>query len=279
MLEGSYAGFDLEVSDEGIALIRFNRPEALNSFNIAMKRDLIEAVTQIQYSDACRVAVFTGSGRAFSSGDDVGGAFAEENWKGARSQPVYKGRKDSIATYSSLRTVSQALNRTVRNLDKITIAAINGHAIQSGFSLALACDFRLTAPRVKLGSGTLRMGYLPDEGGHHLIVRTLGVARAKDFLLRSRIVDGPQALELGLVHEVVEADLLMDRAMDLAREFAEGPQTALRLLKQAIDAAADLTFEQAGMDIAARTAISDHHPDSREGWRAFVERRKPNFEP
>ncbi|HEY4125264.1 MAG TPA: enoyl-CoA hydratase-related protein [Rhizomicrobium sp.] len=277
MLEGNYAGFDLQISDAGIGVITFNRPERLNSFNIAMKRDLIEALTQLQYDDKSKVVVFTGTGRAFSSGDDVGHAFDDAHWADARSHQVKKTRKDNLGTYSSLRTISQTLTRTVRNLDKITIAALNGAAIQSGFSLALACDFRLTVPKTKLGSATIRMGYMPDEGGHHLLVQMLGVAKAKDFLLRSRIVDGPTALALGLVNEVVEPEQLMERAMELATEFAEGPQTALRLLKHAIDNAADMTFEQACMDIATRTAISDHHPDSREGWRAFVERRKPKF--
>ncbi|MDB5430055.1 MAG: enoyl-CoA hydratase/isomerase family protein [Caulobacter sp.] len=277
MLEGAYAGFDLKIEGPGIAVITFNRPERLNSFNIAMKRDLIEAVTQLQYDDDSKVVLFTGQGRAFSSGDDVGGAFNEDHWRDARSNPVIKGRHDALGTYSSMRTISQGLTRAVRNLDKITIAAINGAAVQSGFSLALACDFRLSVPDAKLGSGTMRMAFLPDEGGHHLIVRMLGVARAKDFLLRGRIVDGRQALEMGLVSDLAEPDQLMERAMALATELAEGPQVALRMLKHAIDNADDLTFEQAGMDIAVRTAVSDHHPDAKEGWRAFAEKRKPKF--
>jgi len=276
-MEGSYAGFDLKIDPPGIAVITFNRPERLNSLGIAMKRDLMEALTQLQYDDRSKVIVFTGTGRAFSSGDDVGGAFAEEQWAQARSQPVRKVRQDPLGAYSSLRTISQGLTRAVRNMDKITIAALNGSAVQSGFSLALACDFRLTVPEAKLGSGTIRMGYMPDEGGHHLIVRMLGVARAKDFLLRGRLVGGREALELGLVNEVVEPDQLMRRALELASELAEGPQVALRLLKHAIDNADDFTFEQAGMDIATRTAISDHHPDAEEGWRAFAEKRKPRF--
>lgn len=277
MVEGSYSGFDLEIRPPGIAVITFNRPEKLNSLNIAMKRDLIEAITQLQYEDRSKVVVITGSGRAFSSGDDVGGAFADEHWEAARSNQVRKGRHDGLGTYSSMRTISQGLNRALRGLDKLTIAAINGPAVQSGFSLALACDFRIAVPNAKLGSGTMRMGFLPDEGGHHLIVRLIGVARAKDLLLRGKIIDGNEALRLGLVSELAEPDQLMDRAMALATELAEGPQVALRMLKHAIDAADDLTFEQAGMDIAARTAVSDHHPDATEGWKAFAEKRKANF--
>lgn len=277
MVEGSYAGFELKIEPPGIAVITFNRPERLNSFNIAMKRDLTEAMTQLQYDDAGKVIVFTGSGRAFSSGDDVGGAFADAHWEEARSNQVRKSRHDNLGTYSSLRTISQGLNRAVRNIDKITIAAINGAAVQSGFSLALACDFRVGVPDAKMGSGTMRMGYLPDEGGHHLLVRLIGVAKAKEMLLRGRLLTGREAYGLGLLTEVVEPDLLMARTMALATELAEGPQVALRLLKHAIDNADDLTFEQAGMDIAARTAVSDHHPDAHEGWRAFAEKRKPKF--
>src|SRR6202012_5920400 len=117
----------------------------------------------------------------------------------ARSQSFARERHDSLSTYSSLRTVSQNMTRAIRSMDKLTIAAINGFAIQSGFSLALACDFRFATPEAKLGSATLRMGYQPDEGGHWLLVQLLGVARTKDFLFRKRIVTGTEALELGLV--------------------------------------------------------------------------------
>ncbi|WP_447752244.1 enoyl-CoA hydratase/isomerase family protein [Sphingopyxis fribergensis] len=278
MGQKTYSGFRLEVGDGGVALVRFDRPDRLNILDISAKRDLIEVLTQLQYSDACRVVVFIGEGRAFCAGDDVKGAFAEEQWEGARSQPVRKGRKGPIATYSSLRTISQQLNRTLLGFDKITIAAINGAAVQSGFSLALACDFRLAAEGAKMGSGTVRMGYLPDEGGHHLLVRLIGIARAKDLLLRGRLIAAEEAAALGLVTEIVAPDALEDRAKALAAEFARGPQVALRLLKNAIDSAADLSFEQAGMDIAARAAISDHHPDAEEGWRAFRDKRRPDFE-
>ncbi|WP_158257951.1 enoyl-CoA hydratase/isomerase family protein [Sphingopyxis lindanitolerans] len=278
MSKAGYSGFRLDIDDDGIALIRFDRPDRLNVLDISAKRDLIEALTQLQYDDACRVLIFTGEGRTYCAGDDVKGAFAEEQWEAARSQPVRKGRKGPIATYSSLRTISQQLNRTLMTFDKITIAAINGAAVQSGFSLALCCDFRLVAESAKMGSGTMRMGFLPDEGGHHLLVRLIGIARTKDLLLRGRLVGADEAAALGLVHEIVSPGALLDRARALALEFAHGPQVALRLLKNAIDSAVDLGFEQAAMDIAARAAISDHHPDAEEGWRAFREKRRPAFE-
>ena len=132
-------------------------------------------------------------------------------------------------------------------------------------------------PRARLGSATLRFGYLPDEGGQFLLVQILGVAKTLDFLMRKRIVSAREALELGLVHEVVEPEALMPRAMDLARELANGPQVAMRLLKRSVYNAAELTFAQALDEIAAKTAVSDHHPDAVEGARAFKEKRAPRF--
>jgi 2-(1,2-epoxy-1,2-dihydrophenyl)acetyl-CoA isomerase len=118
---------------------------------------------------------------------------------------------------------------------------------------------------------------MPDEGGHWLLVHLMGVARTMDFLMRNRIVSGQEAVELGLGHEVVSADELMNRALALASELADGPQVAMRLLKRSVYNAAEQTFAHALDDIAAKTAISDHHPDAREGIRAFQEKRKAQF--
>jgi 2-(1,2-epoxy-1,2-dihydrophenyl)acetyl-CoA isomerase len=163
------------------------------------------------------------------------------------------------------------------HLDKITIAAINGYAIQSGLSLALACDFRIAADQAKLGSATLKLGFLPDEGGHWLLVQHLGLAAAIDFMLTSKVVTAQEALELGLVHQVVGTDQVLDRALELAATIGAGPQVATRLLKRAIHNAASSSFEQACDDIATKTAISDHHPDAIEGRAAFREKRAPEF--
>ena len=277
MVSPQFAGFTLDIRDR-IALITLNRAENLNGMDWAIKRDLTEALIQLSYDNESDVIVITG-GTQFCAGDNFGKQNRTDVWDKAVSQRIDRQRHDSLSTYNSLRTISQNLNRTLRAMDKLTIAAIDGYAIQSGLSLALACDFRIATPRAKLGSGTLRIGFLPDEGGHYLLVQALGVPKTKDFLMRNRIVSGTEALEMGLVTELAEPEALLDSALALARELAEGPQVAMRLLKHAIDNAPNMTFEQAGMDIAVRTAISDHHPDAKEGAAAFVAkpRRKPRF--
>lgn len=277
MQVGTFRGFEIALHDPGVALITLNQPDRLNGMTQGMKRDLVEVLLEAQMDDAVRVVVLTGSGRAFSAGDDITGRPVAGRGARALVPDTAPGHADPIGTYEGLRMLSQTLNLAVRNLDKLTIAAVNGVAIQTGLSLALACDFRVASSDARLGSGTLRFGLMPDEGGQFLLVQLLGVARTIDFLIRSRIVDAAEALALGLVHEVVPPEQLMDRAMELARELAEGPQVAIRLLKRSVYNAAEMTFAQALDDIATKTGISDHHPDAREGMAAFREKRKPRF--
>jgi 2-(1,2-epoxy-1,2-dihydrophenyl)acetyl-CoA isomerase len=196
---------------------------------------------------------------------------------GSMVGPIGAGHQTPIGTYDALRAISQAVNVAVRNLDKLTVAAVNGFAIQTGFSFALACDFRIAARSARMGSATLRFALLPDEGGQWLLVQHLGVARTVDFLMRSRIVSADEALELGLVHQVVADDELAGAALDLARELADGPQVAMRLLKRSIYSAAELTFPHALDDIASKTAITDHHADAKAGGQAFREKRSARF--
>ena len=192
--------------------------------------------------------------------------------------PAFGAAKNhQLGTYNGLRTYSQTLNLGIRNLDKITIAAINGVAIQTGLSLALCCDFRIASTTARLGSGTLRFALLPDEGGQYLLLQHMGLAKTLDFLMRNKIVEADEAKELGLVHDVVEPEELFECAMELAREFAKGPQVAMRMLKRSLYNATELTFAQALDDIASKTAITDPQPDAREGVAAWREKRQPEF--
>ena len=272
---GSFTGFDTEIEDPGILVVTFNNPERLNASTGPMKRDLVETLTQAQMDDGVRVVIFTGAGSAFWAGDDLSAAKPDRS--NAVVPPIFGGHHNPTGTYNGLRVISQTVNTAVRQLDKLTIAAVNGYAIQTGFSLALACDFRIAARSARLGSATLRFGLLPDEGGQYLLVQHLGVAKTMDFLMRKRIVDADTAHELGLVHEVVEDADLIPSTLDMARELANGPQIAMRMLKRSIYLSAEQTWAHALEDIAARTAVTDHHPDAQEGGRAFREKREARF--
>ncbi len=276
MRTGSFTGFEVELRDTGIAWIKFNTPERLNGLTQAIKRDLVETIVQAQMDNAVRVLVFTGEGRAFCAGDDISGQRKTIQGE-ALVPPIPPGHDSDIGTYEGLRHLSQTVNLAIRNCDKISIAAINGVAVQTGLSLALACDFRIAAKGARLGSATLRFGLLPDEGGQYLLVQAMGVAKTMDFLMNKRIVLADEAYDLGLLHEVVDVDVLESRSMDVARDLANGPQVAMRFLKRSIYNAYDLSFEQSLDEIAAKTAVTDHHPDAREGGTAFREKRQPEF--
>ncbi len=267
----------MTLRDPGVAWFQFTTPERLNGMTPGIKRDLVEAVTQAQMDNGVRVLVFTGTGRAFCAGDDLKGYGTVPIAGDALVPDISHGHDSPIGTYNGLRTISQRVNTAVRGLDKLTIAAINGVAIQTGFSLALSCDFRIAAEGARMGSATLRFGLLPDEGGQYLLVQLLGVAGTMDFLMRKKIVTAEDALALGLVHEVVPADQLEAAAMDLATELANGPQASMRLLKRSVYNAAELSWEQSLDEIAAKTGITDHHPDAREGVTAFREKRAAKF--
>ena len=277
METGSFRGFDVRVQDPGIAIIEFNTPERLNGLNQEIKRELIETVTQAQMDDGVRVLVFTGQGRAFCAGDDISGRTPDFSDAPQQVPDIPHGHNHGIGTYDGLRWLSQAVNVAVRNLDKLSIAAVNGVAVQTGLSLALACDFRIASDQARLMSGTLRFGLLPDEGGQYLLVQHMGVAKTLDFLMRNRMVNADEALGLGLVHEVVPHDDLMDRTLALATELANGPQFAMRFLKRSVYLAHELSWEQSLDEIAAKTAVTDHHPDAREGGTSFREKRQPVF--
>ena len=273
---GEFRGFNVTLRDPGIAWFQFSTPERLNGMTATIKRDLVEAVTQAQMDNDVRVVVFTGSGRAFCAGDDLKGYGAKIPGE-ALVPEISHGHDSGLGTYNGLRTISQRVNTAIRGLDKLTIAAVNGVAIQTGFSLALSCDFRIAARGARMGSATLRFGLLPDEGGQYLLVQLMGVARTMDFLMKKKIVEADEALALGLVSEVVDSDELEARTMELATEFANGPQVSMRLLKRSVYNAAEMNWEQSLDEIAAKTGISDHHPDAREGVRAFHEKRPAKF--
>lgn len=278
-IEGAYAGFTLTLHDQGIAWIRFDRePGTFNGFTAPMKCDLVDVMHELNFRPETNVVVFSGSNGVFSAGDDAKYYWDERHWENSRGRNLLKERRlDEFGLYNRLRLSAQKLTSTIYNSDLVTIAAIDGPCIQSALTLALCCDFRIATEGAKLGSGTLRFAFQPDENGHFMLVRQLGVSRTLDFLLNRRMLNGKEALDWGMVNEVAAPEDLEGRAMAMARGIAEGPMLATRLLKRAVYRAYELDFAGSAEDIALRTAMSDHSPDVSEGMSAWIEKRKPHF--
>lgn len=251
---------------DGVRWVTLNRPEVLNAYNTAMVRDLTAEILAYQREDDDRVLVLTGAGRAFCSGGDV------------RSEAEgVEGDSRQLGHSMVMREGMHSVNRLLHALDKPTIALVNGAAVAGGLTLALLCDFRIAARGAKLGDTSGRAGLLPDEGGAWIFPRVMGHDAALRMTLLSEVYEADRACELGLVHEVVEADLLTTRGAELAAELAARAPLAVRMAKRMMRRASSQTFEEALGDAEYAVDIVNRSADVQEGVAAFVEKRRPVF--
>jgi enoyl-CoA hydratase/carnithine racemase len=247
----------------GIAVLRLNRPETLNSWNQQMRDELKAAVAAVVADDTLRVLVVTGTGRAFCAGEDVRGM---------------KGLAD-VST-RGFRRVVRDIHNVFDELEQIevpVIAAINGTAAGGGLELALSCDFRFAASTSKMGFPENNVGLIPGSGGCSRLVRQVGLSRAKQLVMTGEMVTAGRALELGLVDEVLAPDELMPRAMEFAQLLASKAPQALGIAKVVLNNCAKVdpdtarNFERLGQSILKKSA------DHAEGARAFIEKRPARF--
>jgi enoyl-CoA hydratase/carnithine racemase len=258
----AYEFIDLSL-DVGVAVLRLNRPDNFNSWNQKMRDELRAAVGELVADDGLRVAVITGTGRAFSAGEDVRGM---------------KGLAD-IGTRGFRRVVRDIHNvfDEVEAIEVPVIAAINGVAAGGGLELALSCDFRFAADTAKLGLPENNVGLIPGSGGCSRLVRTVGLSTAKRLVMTAEMVPAERALHYGLIDEVFPADRLMEESLAFARRLAARAPQALGIAKVVLNNCARVdpdtarNFERLGQSILKKTE------DHLEGARAFVEKRPPQF--
>lgn len=249
--------------DGAVALLRLNRPENLNSWNQQMRDELKAAVADVVGDDALRVLVITGTGRAFSAGEDV---------RGMRGLTELGTR--------GFRRVVRDIHNTFDEVEAIevpVIAAINGTAAGGGMELALSCDFRFAATTAKMGFPENNVGLIPGSGGCSRLVRQVGLSRAKRLVMTGEMVMAEQALALGLVDEVHAPEDLLPKAMAFAQSLARRAPQALGIAKVVLNQCARVdpdtarNFERLGQSILKKTE------DHTEGARAFVEKRPAQF--
>ena len=240
------------------ALLTFDRPEALNAVNAAVLDDLERAVDTLAGTDAVRVVVLTGAGRAFVGGGDIAHMGALTPDEGERF--VYRG---------------QALLRRLERLHQVSISAVNGWALGGGLEIALACDLRLAAETAELGVPEVSVGLIPGWGGTQRLVRLLGRGIAKDLVFTGRRVPAAEALALGLVNRVVPEEGLLEACRAMAAAICRNSPIAVRQAKKAIDEGADLSLDQGLVVEAEAWLVNFCSADRVEGLRAFVEKRRP----
>jgi 2-(1,2-epoxy-1,2-dihydrophenyl)acetyl-CoA isomerase len=252
---------EVETSRDGAALtITLNRPDVLNAFTAEMHRQLVGAFKEAR-DPSVRAVVITGAGRGFCVGQDL-------NEFGEAARDI-AGR---------LRRNYHPTVRAARELEKPVLAAINGPAAGAGLSLACACDLRLAAESATFVPAFISIGLVPDMGGTFFVRRLLGTARAFEWMTSGRRLSAAEALEWGLVSEVVEDERLAERAAERAAELAAMPTRGIALSKRLFDHAEHTTLEEQLELEAQLQAAATRTNDFREGVDAFLEKREPRFE-
>lgn len=252
----------LRATADGVTTLILNRPESLNSFDRAMKDELMAALKSAGRDDGVRVVILTGAGRAFSAGQDLK----------ERAEPGATDLADE------LRARYNPIVLGMRRLEKPIIGAINGVAAGAGCSLALACDIRLASDRASFIEVFGRVGLVPDTGSTWFLPRLVGYARAAEMCFTGDPVDATTAERIGLVNRVVPADSLMEEAKALAARLAAGAPLALALTKRGLSRGLESDLEDALEHEAQLQGIAGRSADHAEGVAAFVEKRPPRFE-
>lgn len=252
--------------EDGVGRIVLNRPHVLNVFDDELGGMLRRRVAEAVASSEVRCLVLTGSGRAFSAGEDLA----------ALAESYEAGRPPDLGQILTARY--NPLIKELRAAPKPVVAGLNGVAAGAGASLALACDFRIASERASLSFPFVRVGLVPDSGATWFLARMLGAAKAWELASSGRVVSSAEALELGLVHEVVAADEFEGRLRAVAAELAHGPTSALALTKGLIEAAASHTLDQQLEAEARAQGAAGATRDHLEGVRAFLSKRTPEFE-
>ncbi len=252
-----------EVKDK-IATIRLNRPDKLNAFTDEMLAAWLEALEECRMSDAINVIVITGTGRAFSTGGDVG-RFTDYS---ANTPANIKRR---------LTENIQRLPRKLEAIDKPVIAAINGVATGGGLDVALMCDIRFAAESARFAETYARMGLIPGAGGAYFLPRLIGTARALEMFWSNDFIDAREAERIGLVNRVFPDEHLMEKTYEFAARVAHGAPLAVRLIKRIIYEGLSIDLRAALHLVASNMPIVRASEDHQEAVNAYKEKREPHF--
>jgi 2-(1,2-epoxy-1,2-dihydrophenyl)acetyl-CoA isomerase len=249
-----------------ICTITLNRPDKLNAFNDQLTTELHDALKAAEKDPTVRVVVLTGSGRAFSSGQDLDDLKAK----------YVPGYVPSLG--DDLRRRYNPIIKRIREMDKPVIAAVNGVAAGAGCSLALACDMRIASDQAAFIEVFINVGLIPDSGSTFMLPRLVGLGKAMELCCSGNKVDASEALRIGLVNQVVPAAELESATAKLAGKLATLPGRALaltkRLLNQSLQNDLECQLELEAYDQETAGTTADHH----EGVMAFLEKRKPTFQ-
>ena len=247
---------------EGIATIKINRPEAMNSLDGKTYEELGQAIEDVRVDKDIRVVIITGSGKAFCAGLDL---------KYAASMV----RMTPPDVRAFIRNIQQIFS--LERLEKPVIAAVNGYAMGNGCDIALACDFRIASENAQFEMTYTKLGLIPDLGGTFRLPRLIGVPKAKELIFTGERVDAKEAEKIGLVTKVVPADKLDSEVNEFAKKLAKGAPIAIGLAKMAINNGIGTDIRSAMEYEVYCQSICMQTKDVVEAMTAFMSKREPKF--
>ena len=248
-----------------VATLTFNRPAKLNALSRELLHQSIETLKQWGRDPDIGAIVVTGAGRAFCAGGDVSNMADDHKNPLTLEQQIDDLREQ------------QELSWQLYSLPKVTIAAVNGHAMGAGLGVCLACDLRIASENAKFGAAYAKVGFGGDFGTTWLLARYAGAPKAKELFMLGDIIDAGESHRIGLVNRLVPHDHLMSEVQAIATRIAHGPLTSYRYMKANVDLAMTTDFRTM-LDREAETHLRcGQTEDHREGVQAFLEKRPPNF--
>jgi 2-(1,2-epoxy-1,2-dihydrophenyl)acetyl-CoA isomerase len=248
-----------------IATITLNRPDVLNAFTEEMIEAWVAALQECRDNDDIHVVVLTGAGRAFCAGGDV------------RAMKESPDRNNPNLTKSRLWDMVQNIPKTLQEMDKPIIAAVNGAATGAGMDMASMCDIRVAAESAKFAESYVRMGLVPGAGGCWFLPRLVGMPKALELLYTADFVEAAEAKEIGLVNHVYPDDELMEQTYKLATKIARRAPISVRLIKRATYQGQRIELVTHLDQISSHMTIARSSDDHMEAVDAFLEKRHPVF--
>jgi len=248
----------------GVGYLTFNRPKALNSFNVDMHREVAEVLNLWTKNPDVRCVVISGEGRGFCAGQDLGDRVVDPN-------------AEAPDLGYSIETYYNPLIKTIVNMPKPVICAVNGVAAGAGANIALACDLVIAAKSANFVQAFCRLGLVPDSAGTWFLPRAVGHARAMGLTLLGDKLPAETAKEWGMIWDVVEDTELKTKVIELAERLAKQPTFGLSLIKKAIHQSSNNTFDEQMLLERDFQRIAGRSEDYREGVQAFMNKREPNF--
>ncbi len=241
-----------------VALLRLNRPEAMNALNYALMTELMDALERLDADDAVGAFVITGDARAFAAGADI-----KEMMDYSSTEIL---NKDHIGPFDR-----------IRNISKPVIAAVSGWCLGGGNELAMSCDMIVASESARFGQPEINLGVIPGAGGTQRLTRAIGKALAMEMVLNNRTLSADEALQFGLVNRVVPVERYLDEALALAAEIAARAPLAVRVGKEMVNRALESHLSDGIAEERQAFYFLFASEDQKEGMRAFNEKRKPQW--